>query len=326
MKSIKLYFAGEWGPRPEQGDLDIKNRLVSYLYPAQLTKWVALTKGKPGNVILDSGAFSAWNKGKSISLDEYITYAHHAIRRAEKSGKMVRVVNLDVIPGKVGQTKALNQLIIKKEQRQQNKELIESAAKQGYENLLVLKQNGITPIHVFHQGEEIKWLDKMLEQTDYIGISPANDMPTTSKKQWIYFVFEYLYRKGAKVDTHGFAVLIPELLRELPWTSADAISWLMIAANGSIIYPIGGFKNFDSSIVCSKPFNQFLVSSKQIAKGEKHLTDNILNLIKEDGYTYEQLQDYKVREEINVKTFHLFEEWLNAYKQKTEHEPIKGLF
>lgn len=314
MKELKLYFAGEWGPRLEQGDLNIKNRLVSYLYPAQLTKWLELTKGKPGNIILDSGAFSAWNKGKIISIDEYITYAHHAIRRAEKAGKSIRVVNLDVIPGSVGKTKTLV------------KNIREEAAEQGYKNLLKMKASGITPIHVFHQGEEDKWLHKMVEQTDYIGISPANDVPNQSREAWLTEVFTKLHKENIKVNTHGFAVFIPKMLRALPWTSADAISWLMIAANGSIIYPIGGFKNFNPSISCDKPFNQFLVSSKQIVKGEKHLTDTILALIKEDGYTYDDLQDYKIREEINVKTFHLFEQWLNVYKQKTEYAPITHLF
>jgi hypothetical protein len=313
MKEIKLYFAGEWGPRAEQGDLDIKNRLVSYLYPAQLTKWLELTKGKPGNIILDSGAFSAWNKGKKIDLDEYITYAHHAMRRAEKAGKIMRVVNLDVIPGSVGKTNTLT------------KDIREAAATQGYKNLLRMKDKEITPIHVFHQGEDIKWLYKMIEQTDYIGISPANDVTNQSRTAWLYETFTRLQKENIEVDTHGFAVFMPSVLRDLPWTSADAISWLMIAANGSIIYPVGGFTNFDYSLY-NKPFNQFLVSSKQIVKGEKHLTDKMLKLIEDDGYTYDNLQDYKIREEINVRTFHLFEKWLNTYKQRIEYEPAQRLF
>jgi hypothetical protein len=313
MKPIKLYFAGEWGPRPEQGDLDIKNRLVSYLYPMQLTKWLELTRGKPGNIILDSGAFSAWNKGKVIDLDDYITYAHHAIRRAEKAGKQIRVVNLDVIPGSVGKTKTLA------------KDVREAAAEQGYKNLLRMRKKGITPIHVFHQGEDFQWLYKMIDCTDYIGISPANDVTNQSRTAWLYETFTRLQEEDIKVDTHGFAVFMPARLRDLPWTSADAISWLMIAANGSIVYPVGGFTNFDYSFY-NKPFNQFLVSSKQIAKGEKHLTNTLLKIIEEDGYNYEQLQDYKVREEINVRTFHLFEKWLNTYKQKIKHEPAPHLF
>jgi hypothetical protein len=313
MKSIKLYFAGEWGPRAEQGDLDIKNRLVSYLYPMQLTKWLELTRGKPGNIILDSGAFSAWNKGKKIDLDDYIAYAHHAMRRAEKSGKTLRVVNLDVIPGSVGKTKTLA------------KDVREAAAMQGYKNLLRMKDKGITPIHVFHQGEDFEWLHKMVALTDYIGISPANDVTNQSRAAWLYETFTRIKKERIEVDTHGFAVFMPSMLRDLPWTSADAISWLMIAANGSIIYPVGGFTNFNYSLY-NKPFNQFLVSEKQIAKGEKHLTSNLLKLIEEDGYTYTQLQDYKVREEINVRTFHLFEKWLNTYKQKTEYEPTPHLF
>lgn len=313
MKSIKLYFAGEWGPRPEQGDLDIKNRLVSYLYPMQLTKWLELTNGKPGNIILDSGAFSAWNKGVVIDIDQYITYAHRAIKRAERAGKQIRIVNLDVIPGSVGKTNTLK------------KNVREEAAEKGYKNLMKMKANDITPIHVFHQGESYQWLYKMIEQTDYIGVSPANDVTNQSRTAWLTEVFTKLQSEQIEVDTHGFAVFMPTMLRALPWTSCDAISWLMIAANGSIIYPIGGFKNFDYNIA-DKPFNQFLVSEKQIVKGEKHLTDNLLKIIEEDGYDYKQLQDYKIREAINVRTFHLFEKWLNIYKEKTEYKPVEKLF
>lgn len=325
MKPIKLYFAGEWGPRPEQGDLNIQNRLVSYLYPKQLSHWLHLTSGKPGNIILDSGAFSAWNKGTDINLSDYIAFAHHMRKRAQTKGKEMFIVNLDVIPGKVGETKSLNKVVGDEKALAKNTELINAAAKQGFKNLKTMISEGITPIHVFHQGEHFRWLDKMLEYTNYIGVSPANDMPTASKKRWINSVFEYLYKHGSNADTHGFAVMIPQLLRDLPWTSCDAISWLKIAATGCVIYPIGGFKSSNFTNY-NKPFNQILVSEKKISKGAIGMTDKILRMFEEDGYTYEQLQDYKMREEINVRTYIAFEKWLNEYKAKTEYAPSLKLF
>jgi hypothetical protein len=329
MKPIKLYFAGEWGPRKEQGDLDIVNRLVSYLYPKQLDKWLELTGNKPGNIILDSGAFSAWNKGTSVNIYEYIDFVHKAQEKCTAHNKRLFVVNLDVIPGNVGETKGLNRIIGDRTLLKQNKEIIDLAAKNGFMNLKLMKQEGITPIHVFHQGEDIKWLNRMLKYTDYIGISPANDMPNDSKKKWMYQTFDYLYKNNIEVDTHGFAVMIPDILRELPWTSCDAISWLMIAATGCIIYPIGGFKN-QVSIKVPKPYNQILVSSKKVGKGMQAMSEQVLKLLERDGYTYEQIQDYKIREEINVRTFHYFEQWINQYKAGTEFIPysnkIKKLF
>jgi hypothetical protein len=326
MKPIKLYFAGEWGPRPEQGDLDITNRLVSYLYPSQFPKWIELTGQKKGNIILDSGAFSAWNKGSVVDIDEYITYAHSALQKGEKYNKRIHVVNLDVIPGKVGQTKQLNKIIGDRTQLGNNKELIETAAKQGFKNLKTMHENGITPIHVFHQGEEWKWLDRMLKYTKYIGVSPANDMPNSSKKKWMYSVFDYLYKNNIEVDTHGFAVLIPDILRDLPWTSCDAISWLMIAATGCVLYPSGGFTGFDMDSILNKPFNQILVSSKKVVKGQKGVSEEMLHIFQQDGYSYEELQDYKIREAINARSYLLMEKWLNKYKETKQYKPKPAFF
>jgi hypothetical protein len=327
MKPIKIFFAGEWGPRPEQGDLEIKNRLVSFLYPKQLDKWLALTKGKPGSIIIDSGAFSAWNKGMPVQLKDYMSFLHKSIERIEADGKSVKVVNLDVIPGEAGQTASLNAVVAHRDVLPSNSEVINTAAKQGLENLKIMKQEGLSPIHVYHQGEHIKWLDRMLKYTNYIGVSPANDMSNDSKKKWINHVFEYLYKHGIEVNTHGFAVMIPELLKNLPWTSCDSISWLMIAATGCVIYPVGGFKDPKFNVEKNKrPFNQILLSKKKVGKGMTGLTDTILDLFKRDGYTYDNLQDYKLREEINVRTYLLFEKWLNNYKITHQYKPLSKFF
>lgn len=321
MQPIKLYFAGEWGPRSSQGDLGITNRLVSYLYPNQFSKWLETSKNKKGNIILDSGAFSAWNRGRNINLSDYITFAREAVILAENNQKHIRIVNLDVIPGKVGETKRLNVTITDSISLENNSKLIDDCAKRGFLNLKIMKSEGITPIHVFHQGEHLRWFDRMLKYTDYVGISPANDMPNNSRQKWIDSVFTYIYKNNIDVKTHGFAVMVPEILREYPWTSCDAISWLMIAATGCVLYPIGGFKQQPISTSKEKPFNQILVSEKKIAKNVGHLTDKLLMLFEQDGYSYQQLQDYKIREEINVKTYLFFEKWLNQYKKEHEYKP-----
>ena len=325
MKPLNIYFAGEWGLSPEQGDLNIYNRLVSYLYPRQFPNWTKLTEGKAGNIILDSGAFSAWNRGKSIDIEEYIKYAHTMLSAKESNNKKIHVVNLDVIPGRVGETKRLNAILGDATTLQANKEVIENAAKKGFQNMKTFIANGITPIHVYHQGEDIKWLDRMLHHTNYIGVSPANDMTTDSKRKWIYTVFEYLHKTGAKVDTHGFAVMVPELLRDLPWTSCDAISWRMIAATGSIVYPKGGFTNPMFSGY-EKPFEMFLTSERAVAKGLGAVNTKVLALLLADGYTYEDLQLFRVRAGINAKTFILFENWVNEYKKDHEFKPNTRLF
>src|SRR5687768_8210814 len=105
MKPITLYFAGSHYPFP------LRNRLVSYAYPEQINTWFKMTGDMPGKIIVDSGAFSAWQTGKVIDIGKYIEYAHDVIERGKALNKVVRVVNLDVIPGSVGKSKALNKLV-----------------------------------------------------------------------------------------------------------------------------------------------------------------------------------------------------------------------
>ena len=232
MKPVCLYFAGPvFRPRTEFGmelNRQITNRLVSYLYPEQLREWCSQVPDVPGNIILDSGAFSAWVKGHTIPLDEYITYAKEAEIIAADHNKKLRIVNVDVIPGEPGKSHHLNSI-----NTRENRAEINKAAKQGYENLLRMKDAGITPIHVFHQGEDWEWLNKMVEHTDYIGISPANDMSMDARIEWMWSAFTYMHNHDIEVDTHGFAVWMIHILKNLPFTSTDLTALPLILPAGA---------------------------------------------------------------------------------------------
>lgn len=313
MKLINLYFAGAWSGSCsiEEVTLGITKKLVSYAYPTQLTSWLEVSKQQTGKLLIDSGAFSAWNRNKKIDILAYIEYAKKAIEAGEATGKEVRIVNLDVIPGKVGETGALT-----KNRKQENKDIIENAAKEGYKNLKIMKKHGITPIHVFHQGEDIKWLERMVEQTSYIGISPANDMPQNHKRDWIASVFEYMYKNNMEhIDTHGFAVWSPKVLLEYPWTSCDAATWRLLAGYGKIFYPIGGFYNPDYS----KQPEDLAVSERKGKKGFGDLSVLRCKMLEKDGYTFEDLQKWETRAKINVRYFLGLEIWLNAQKAVKEY-------
>lgn len=327
MKPIKLYFAGGSYPFP------LENRLVSYAYPEQLKAWFKMTGDMPGNIILDSGAFSAWKSGKVIGLNELIAFAHKAIEDGKKLNKVVRVVNLDVIPGKVGETQALNKLLSGR--RTENLELINHAARNGYKNMLTMIEGGVTPIHVFHQGESWKWLDRMVESVPYIGVSPANDMPTASKRKWMYSVFSYLYKNNINVDTHGFAVFNKEVIEEFPWTSCDATSPLLLAGYGKIYCPVGGFLNPDYS---QKP-SHLVVSGRETVfetpgrftgdttmrikavSGSGDVTEEKIKQLLGPEYTFETLQDRVVRVKLNVQYILGLQDYVNKKKRKVNFVP-----
>jgi len=322
MEPIKLYFAGRWAAPEEDAPL-VKCRLVSHAYPSQIKRWLQMNPTEPGEIILDSGAFSAWNKGDVIDLDAYIKQAHEIIEMSAEANKEVHVVNLDVIPGKKGETKDLLNALRDPEVKQQNKEIINKAAAEGLKNLKIMLSNGITPIHVFHQGEDWKWLDKMLELTDYIGISPANDMSQTSKKAWMDSVFDYLYKNGVKVRTHGFAVTAITSIRDLPWHSCDSTTWRLFAGYGKVIFPHWGFSS-DTRVISNSNFTIWRVSDRTGGRGYT-ITDEILKQFERDGYTYEDLQSHLGRARINLHFFLRMQNDINWYKSMTPYEPLQNL-
>lgn len=308
MEPITLYFAGAFKGKADQQEFDvgIRNKLCSYLYPDQFKSWIEITQSSPGKILIDSGAFSAWNKGDVIDFDNYIIYCKEAIKIAEQRRKQIRVVNLDVIPGKKGQTGGLNRSV-----KSEDKAIIEEAAAAGYKNLCYFLKRGVTPIHVFHQGEDFKWLEKMVEKTDYIGVSPANDVGVNQKRLWIDRVFNYLDKKKISVKTHGFAVFSPGIVLNYPWTSCDAATWRLVAAYGGIYYPVGGYSNPDFS---KQPL--IIRVSKESSTGLVRFSTQITELLKCDGYSFELLQEsWEERAKANIQYFLELEKWVNNEKK-----------
>ena len=324
MKPIKLYFAGTWTFNDLEDEMNLitQNRLVSYAYASQFGQWNKLNQAPESNIIIDSGAFSAWNNDTVIDIDDYIAYCHKCMEEAGDN-KNIYVVNLDVIPGKVGQTAQLNNPYGAPKEVAKRRKIIDKAAKAGHENMMIMKSNGITPIHVFHQGEDWKWLDSMLEEVDYIGISPANDMSNKDKKNWMESVFNYLAKNGMEnVDTHGFAVMSISVLRDFPWTSCDAASWRLTAAYGKVFYPLKGFSS-GVPILKRKDYQVIDVSERKNPDG---FSPNITKLFEQDGYDYNQLRDdHNERARVNVHFTLQMEKDLNEYKSKKKFKTVKRL-
>lgn len=172
------------------------------------------------DLILDSGAFSAWRKMETLRVEDYIEF----IQRYH--GCFHEVVNLDVIPGAFG--------------KKPSAEEVERSAGLGWKNMEVMRAAGIKPMHVFHQGERFYWLEKMIDEgLDYIGISPANDRTTKQKMQWLDSVFGFLCgdRGFPSVRTHGFGVTSLPILFRYPFYSVDSVSWILFGAYGQILIP-----------------------------------------------------------------------------------------
>lgn len=171
-------------------------------------------------LMLDSGAFSAWKRGVAIDIDEYCDYIK------QHQHLLYSYVTLDHIPGKPNVKRTLAE--------------INHSAELSYKNQQYMKKLGLSPIPVFHMGEDFKWLRRYMDDGEpYIGISPAADLPQPAIRDWLDRAFTVVCDKDGwpKVKTHGFGVASFDLLKRYPWFTADATSWALTAAYGSIYVP-----------------------------------------------------------------------------------------
>lgn len=295
---FNLYFAGTGG----KGCVDkIREKgchqLLSQLNEKnQILKWVQYFKEHPeckSKLFIDSGAFSAHTKDKEVDVDSYIQFMN------DIDQYVTIFAQVDTIPGKFGQPKTLEQLA--------------EAPKLSWDNYLymvgkVKSRDKLLP--VFHQGEDFKWLKNMLEykhsdgkHIDYIGISPANDVSVSLKKEWLAIVFSIIKRSSnPKVKTHAFGMTSLDVLENYPFTSADSTSWIMTGANGSLMTPGGSVTISDRQL--NRLDHLYEKSAEKIQNITKH--------VEKYGYTLEQLMN-----DANARPlYHIdyLKDWADNYK------------
>mgnify|MGYP001602293600 CR=1 FL=1 len=257
-----------------------KQILISYAY-ADPWYMKEIMKSNGVKLLCDSGAFTSWNlamrkkkegdpnwKNFLVDLDKYIAFVK------QHEDIIWRVVNLDVIPGEQGS-----------EPTEQQRE---DAAVQGFNNLMYMKQHGINPIHVYHQGEDLIWIDKMVNEggCDYIGISPCNDYSTDRKERWLDVVFRYMQSKFPLIKTHGFGVTSARLVKRYPWYSTDSSSYSLTAAMGAILTPYGRVYISDDPAGLAK--------DEHFSKKPQEIQDHINKyLMKRIGYNLKSMMDKK---------------------------------
>ncbi len=201
--SFSLYFAV--GTNPEIltetfQDWDWENSPLDCLvaYPA-LHYWDKSqsrlgVRWKTGKTILDSGAYSAWNSGKVIDIEELIKEA--------KTGKWNQVAALDVI----------------------------GDAEKSLENAFIMKNRGLQVIPVFHYSEPWDILLEYKKHFPYIGMGGTAAIITPMKRRWIEQCFARVYPHRI----HLFGCAQEKVLRDFPFTSSDTATWLSSVRYGRL--------------------------------------------------------------------------------------------
>lgn len=248
LDAYQLIAAGE-GPRNVQlpdgtviSAADVKKELnycqlfAWNLERKALLEWVEYLTKHPEctcKLVVDSGAYSMWSRGKEFNIDEYISFLndYNVLDVAWWAAEA------DVIPGKMGVDPT-------DEERLQ-------APEKSWNNYLYMIDRVKYPkkiVPIFHQGEDFFHLRRMLEyklkdgtHIPYIGISPRNDVHVNEKAKWYEQVWKIIKQSSnPNVHTHNFGMTTISLMEQYPSTSSDSTSWIRSASFGNIMLVVNG--------------------------------------------------------------------------------------
>lgn len=292
---MQLYLSGSIG---NKGDAIFAKliqcdgyRLCTYAYPKEAYEYLNLADGLGlrANMMIDSGAFTAWQNGKPIELEKLLSYSNDLVQRYGDRHNFV-FISLDVIPGQRNRFPTPAEL--------------KAAEEESYDNYLVY-QHEMKDLHVlpvYHSGEALSLRDKYLKHTDHICLSMNQGMSEKNRVEWA------MSAQAPGIKLHGLAATGVQMIKYVDWYSVDSAAWIMSAAMGSIYWPL------QDGRISTLP-----VSSNSPAKKKKNahadnmtISQPIIDVMESRGYTLEQLgTEYLARMQWNMETWHLHK-WIRT--------------
>jgi hypothetical protein len=175
-----------------------KNILISYWYfkNRNLQEWVK-DLGYLPNIMLDSGAWSAYNQDKRIDFKKYIDYIN------KYKEYIYEFVNLD----EIGDPDI------------------------SYWSYLVMKKKGLNPIPVYHYGEDFKYLDAYIKRGEK-RIAFGGTVMEKDKIKVANIASEIL-KRYPQISLHLLGSSSKKLIQYCPEAhSCDSSTWMKMAING----------------------------------------------------------------------------------------------
>lgn len=300
--AFDLYFAGS---QHKDIDVHIKKNKCCRLF-SQLNERKAVleyaAETERGKLFIDSGAFSVAHAGKTVDIDEYISFIN--------SHPEIEVwAQLDVIPYPV-----------------LNSETAEMCANASWKNYLYMMERLTIDkdklLPVYHFGEPVSHLKRILNTPvdgklpDYIGIGGRHGVSTEQHVLYFDNLFKIVKASdNPNVKIHAFGMTVLSLLEQFPFYSADSTTWLMVGANGGIMDNKYGIVN-----ISERQSNK----KDNFANFPKTAQDELLARFSKFGYTYEQLSsDYRERMKYNID---YLLDWAKNYKYKPTKTGLNRLF
>jgi len=156
-------------------------------------------------IVVDSGAFSAYNLGIDVGLYDYC----HFLKRIDRYVKFY--FNLDVIYD----------------------------SEKTYSNQIKMESEGLSPVPVFHcyKNEEedykFEYLENYCKKYDFVGLGGIAS--SSINFRWLEKCFKIL--KKYKTRAHGLGVGSPITMKKFNWFSCDSTDWLNGSTRNEVFVP-----------------------------------------------------------------------------------------
>jgi len=273
----------------------LPNILESWHYVGK-QRFVDDMRRESAKIFLDSGAFSAWTLGVTLSVYDYCEYIKRNSDILRVEGDSVMASVLDGIGDPL----------------------------QTYRNQLEMEARGVRPLPCFHKGEDEQYLEYYIQNYDYITIG---GMVGSSGKQlsvWLDRIWDKHLVDGAgraRVKVHGFGLTSIPLMEAYPWFSCDSSSWIQAAAFGSIVTPQHGPIKVSDKSPSRHDAGQHMTTLSPIE------TEYLFQLLESQGFTYERLSSiYESRAAYNLWAFGIVNQMINAAHSETFKARVQELF
>jgi hypothetical protein len=253
----------------------------------------------PKFMMLDSGAFTAWNKGHHTELSEVIAAYDRFTKVGDPMFEQTWMVNLDVIPGEKGRTAT--------------EEELKAAIVTSDENFKrLVDRYGERVLPVFHQDEPEERLFEIAEMSKYFCISPRNDVHEARRCSWSKSAHQLLGDHYPNARTHGLATTGNDMIREVPWHSIDSAAWVLHAGFGMVdIFEGIKYRNYFVSYEGEKEKTKGI----HIDSMNPNKRQRILNMIDSYNFTLKEVQtNSRIRTLVCMGELNKYATWAEAHQ------------
>jgi hypothetical protein len=256
---MDFYFAGNPNPIGRENIFNKENQLSTYA-DGKAEREIIRTEGN--KLMIDSGAFTAFNSGKVIRVEDYSDFIKRFTDKFKSHVKDLYFVNLDVI----------------------------NDAKGSNKNLQYLEEKGNSVLPVLTYQAPLADLTRFLDNYDYILFGGLVGKKNEPLKAWLDFCFSRVMKKykvtGKMPRIHLLGVTKEWALSRYPIYSSDSSSWLQAVKYGNAKHAgIAKLKRYSAGI---SEYHASLHALKKSIDYYVNLEGHITNLWKSRGVTFNE--------------------------------------